>query len=80
MTENDQKTRAIAKPRHSQRFRSSGKANDEGKPAASRYTFFIIGLVSLFAGSWAVTCLVKAATNVGPLSLLQQLSSALIGR
>ena len=79
MTDNEQETKVIARVRNNQGFRSSGRTNDDEKPV-SRYTFFIVGLVSLFAGGWAVTCLIKAATDVGPLSLLQQLTSALLGR
>jgi len=56
MNDNDQATQAIARQKGSQRFSSSRRTNDDEK-SVSRYTFFTIGLISFFAGSWAIICL-----------------------
>ena len=79
MEENEKQAKAIAKRRDIYGYRSSGKITEEERPA-SRYTFFILGLVSLIAGSWAVTCFVKAASENGPLDLVRKLTSALLGK
>ena len=79
MNENDQESLAIAKSRKRQSLKSFGRVSEEDKPA-SRYTLFIFGLASFIAGTWAISCFLKAVTDDGPIGVLKKLSTALLGR
>ena len=78
MNENEAQAKAIAKTRKTQVFRSSGKTNERDE-SVSRYTLFLLAIVSLFAGGWAIICLFKAISIDGLMNTIKQLTSAVNG-
>jgi hypothetical protein len=60
-------------------FRAYGQTQESGEET-SRYTMFIIGATSFFAGFWAISCLISAIFQAGPLSVVKQLAVAITGQ
>ena len=58
----------------------ASQENSEGNETVNRYTMLAIGAAIFLAGFWALTCLVNAFFQTGPLSLLGQLATAITGR
>lgn len=77
MRENDKETvQTRVKRRGSWQVSRDTSNNDE---TVNHLTMFVIGAAALFAGFWALACLANALFQDGPLSMLQQLASAIAG-
>lgn len=79
MNKDDRHPKVLARARQNNSFRVAKYKEDAGD-ALNRCTMFALYVAALSAGFWAIACLSKLMFKEGPLSLLQQLSSALLGK
>jgi len=54
------------------------ETSDRGE-TANQCTLFVVGAIVFFTGFWAVTCLISAVMNDGPVVMLKNLTTAVIG-
>lgn len=67
-------TRAIRRNAY-QGFRE----NSGSEETTNQCTLFVVGAVVFFTGFWAVTCLISAVMKDGPVVMLKNLTTAVIG-
>lgn len=78
MRDTDKQTALTKVKRRSSWLTSQEKS--EGNEKVNQHTMLAIGAAAiLLAGFWALTCLANAFFQAGPLSLLSQLATAIIG-
>ena len=78
MNNNDRQPEVLAKVKQGNSFHAAKDEENAGE-MLNRYTMFIICIAAFTAGFWAIACLSKLMFEEGPLSLLKQLSVALMG-
>lgn len=79
MKNNDRQPEVLARVRQGNTFRTAGNREGAGE-ILNRYTMFVLGIAAFFVGFWAISCLSKAMLTEGPLALLKQLATALMGK